>query len=435
MKGVKYFILTLMLVLSSLPFFAQQLLVEGEAHIEGPLVITNGPADSSIYIGAEAGPPILNSNRNTFLGRNTGNFTFGPFNAQGIFASENTFIGAFAGQNNNFGYRNTYLGSKSGPLWRDSLVNAIAIGYNAKVNCNNCAAIGDKVKVGIGTEHPITELDIQDVDASGSASINLSGGEANLNLFISENDAVLKTTTNHEIEFGVNNSSVLFLTTDRRVGIGTGIPESDLHISSVATNALIGNAGCTSGTFAGVGFGTSLDCTNYSLLGNGTSTYVNAPANGNVGLRINNQNAISISSARVVKLHQLGTAGINQLCTNGNGEISPCSSSRRFKQNIQPFIATAEMIAGLSPVSYIWRQDGSEDIGLIAEEVAEVDHRLVTKNAAGEIEGVKYDRIAVLLLDLVKCQETRISELEQKISDLEQRTESEYLKVNYRVKK
>lgn len=42
------------------------------------------------------------------------------------------------------------------------------------------------------------------------------------------------------------------------------------------------------------------------------------------------------------------------------------------------------------------------DIGFIAEEVAELDERLVTRNAEGEIEGVRYERLTAVLAGAVQ---------------------------------
>ena len=51
------------------------------------------------------------------------------------------------------------------------------------------------------------------------------------------------------------------------------------------------------------------------------------------------------------------------------------------------------------------------DIGLVAEEVAAVEPLLTTTNAKGQVEGVKYDRIGVVLVNAVKEQQSQIEEL------------------------
>jgi hypothetical protein len=56
-------------------------------------------------------------------------------------------------------------------------------------------------------------------------------------------------------------------------------------------------------------------------------------------------------------------------------------------------------------------------MGLIAEEVAEVEPLLATyKN--GEVNGVKYDRIGVVLINAVKEQQAQIEALKAEIAAL-----------------
>ena len=53
------------------------------------------------------------------------------------------------------------------------------------------------------------------------------------------------------------------------------------------------------------------------------------------------------------------------------------------------------------------------DFGLVAEEVSKIEPLLVSRNDDGEIEGVKYDRVGVVLVNAVKEQQLQI-ELQQK---------------------
>ncbi len=56
-------------------------------------------------------------------------------------------------------------------------------------------------------------------------------------------------------------------------------------------------------------------------------------------------------------------------------------------------------------------------MGLGAEAVAAIEPLLVTYNAAGEVEGVKYDRIGVVLLNAVKEQQTHIEAQQKQINE------------------
>ena len=62
-------------------------------------------------------------------------------------------------------------------------------------------------------------------------------------------------------------------------------------------------------------------------------------------------------------------------------------------------------------------------MGLIAEEVADVEPLLATYNDKGEVQGVKYDRVGVVLVNAVNEQQTQI-EAQQKQLD-EQKSQIE----------
>ena len=127
-----------------------------------------------------------------------------------------------------------------------------------------------------------------------------------------------------------------------------------------------------------------------------------------------------------VKLVQLGSAGSTQLCRNASNEISTCSSSARYKDNINTFTSGLDLIRRLRPVTFNWKDGGMADMGLVAEEVAEVEPLLTSTNDNGEVEGVKYDRVSVLLINAVKDQQAQIEaqrlvidQLTKKVAELD----------------
>jgi len=54
------------------------------------------------------------------------------------------------------------------------------------------------------------------------------------------------------------------------------------------------------------------------------------------------------------------------------------------------------------------------DLGLVAEEVAKIEPLLVTYKD-GRVEGVKYDRIGVVLVNVLKEQQEEIEKLRQEL--------------------
>jgi hypothetical protein len=118
--------------------------------------------------------------------------------------------------------------------------------------------------------------------------------------------------------------------------------------------------------------------------------------------------------------------GSPTLCIN-NGVISTCnSSSARYKKNILNLGAGLDIVSKLRPITFSWKEGGQPDLGLIAEEVNSIEPLLVTYNAKGQIEGVKYDRLNVVLVNAVQQQQAQIRRQQQEITL--QQTEIQNLK-------
>jgi hypothetical protein len=131
----------------------------------------------------------------------------------------------------------------------------------------------------------------------------------------------------------------------------------------------------------------------------------------------------------------------------GNGLLRS-TSSRRYKRDIEPLDpAVADRVLDLAPVYY--RSTAARDpagwswYGLVAEEVAEIDPRLVHwghqedqyepagdgAEERGECrlrpgaklrpDAVQYDRLGVLLIDVVRRQRAALAELESRVTALE----------------
>jgi hypothetical protein len=120
----------------------------------------------------------------------------------------------------------------------------------------------------------------------------------------------------------------------------------------------------------------------------------------------------------VITISTLGSAGSTSLCRNASNQISTCSSSLRYKTNIQPFIGGLSVLNRLRPITFDWKQGGMHDLGFGAEDIATVEPLLVIHNDKGEVEGVKYDRITAVLVNAVKEQQEQIKQQQSQIQSL-----------------
>jgi endosialidase-like protein len=105
---------------------------------------------------------------------------------------------------------------------------------------------------------------------------------------------------------------------------------------------------------------------------------------------------------------------IGHVCFNAAGDILSCgASSLRLKTNVQPYLSGLSIIRELRPISFNWKEDGRPDIGLGAEDVAEVAPSLTLTDSDGQIAGVKYEQLNLLLINAVKEQQAQIEQLKK----------------------
>jgi hypothetical protein len=89
------------------------------------------------------------------------------------------------------------------------------------------------------------------------------------------------------------------------------------------------------------------------------------------------------------------------------------TSALIYKDNVQT-LDSSDSIFNLRPVSFNWKSDNREDIGLVADEVKEVYPQLVKSDAEGNALGVNYSKLTAVLIKAVQDLSTRINTLESK---------------------
>ncbi len=98
------------------------------------------------------------------------------------------------------------------------------------------------------------------------------------------------------------------------------------------------------------------------------------------------------------------------------GQLGYSPSSRRYKENIEAYDISDEVMAGIELVvfDYIGADEGSpSEVGFIAENLDALGLSFLTfRNRDGEIEGVHYDRVALALIPTIQRLMARVAELE-----------------------
>jgi hypothetical protein len=127
-------------------------------------------------------------------------------------------------------------------------------------------------------------------------------------------------------------------------------------------------------------------------------------------------NVTSVISSQGTADATTGNAA-NLWINSAGGNMARSTSSGKYKRDVEEiWAAKADLIFQMRPVWYRSTADTIDDptksfYGLIAEEVAKIEPRLVHWGEDGP-EGVQYERLTVLLIDIVKRQEARIAALE-----------------------
>jgi hypothetical protein len=96
------------------------------------------------------------------------------------------------------------------------------------------------------------------------------------------------------------------------------------------------------------------------------------------------------------------------------------SSSRRFKHDIKPMDKASEALLALKPVTFKYNSDtkGAPQYGLIAEEVAEVNPNLVSRDKNGEISTVRYEQVNAMLLNEFLKEHKKVEQQQANIAEL-----------------
>lgn len=213
------------------------------------------------------------------------------------------------------------------------------------------------------------------------------------------------------------------------LGISSGTDAgavTGLYQGSGQGSGVIGFATSTTGPTVGVSAsvnspnGTAIDAvippggSGYLFLGsNGSQTLftVDSAGNTSVGGSLSVFNSISIGNPV--------TSGITPVCRDGQSRLANCSSSLRYKTAVSSFPSGTQLVKRLQPITFNWKDGGMHDLGLGAEDVAAIEPLLVTYNKDGQVEGVKYDRIGVVLVNAVKEQQGHIESLQKNNTQLQ----------------
>lgn len=155
-----------------------------------------------------------------------------------------------------------------------------------------------------------------------------------------------------------------------------------------------------------------VDTTNYNILTNTITTF----------------NSGNVTIASPVSLAG-GVTG--DVAVDGNmtvtGDITCTTlyqtSDKRLKTNIQPIHQPLETLKGIRGIHFTWKENGTEDIGFLAQDLEKAFPIAVVKpvsiedeiNTTDDYWRVSYIKVVPLLVEAVKKLEDRVAELESQM--------------------
>jgi hypothetical protein len=328
---------------------------------------------SGTFVGDSAGYSNTSGHENSFVGAGSG-----YSNTEG---NANTFLGCEAGRDNHSGNSNTFLGAYTG--WKNTSGN-----YNTFVG----KSAGQYNTEGMGNTF-VGELAGED---------NTTGSE---NIYIGLYAGNRADTSYRNVVIGPS------------AGEG-GIGPNNVIIGYGAGKDVVG----AGNVFIGYRAGYKETGSNKLYIGNDSSEVpliYGDFSTGRVGIGTNTPSHELTIYDGDLAVTSMGTGTGTNVERLNDGQLVRNTSSRRYKENIRELDIDPSLIFELDPVRFDWKRTGQEDIGLIAEDVDQVIPDLVIYDNQDKPDAVKYNKVAIYLLEVVKELKAENEELKKRIEAIE----------------
>ena len=158
---------------------------------------------------------------------------------------------------------------------------------------------------------------------------------------------------------------------------------------------------------------------------------------GNIGVAGDNR-VVRIGDTDQVRTFIAGISGATvaggvPVKVNAGGQLGTAPSSERFKDEIEPMGKASEAIFALKPVTFRYKKEldpkGTQQFGLVAEEVEKVNPDLVVRDSDGKPYTVRYDAVNAMLLNEFLKEHRRIADLESGVAQLTARFKEQDSKI------
>jgi len=216
---------------------------------------------------------------------------------------------------------------------------------------------------------------------------------------------------NNTTGFGNTATGYEALYNDQTGNFNTAFGVNALHDNTSGANTAVGSQALFQSTGSdntAIGYGAGYDL----VTGNG---------NVYIGTDVGGQNSESNTTYIRNVYDSITTA--RQVYVDANNKIGTLASTRRVKDDIESMASASETILALRPVTFRYKKEidryCTPQFGLVAEEVAEINPVLVTRDKEGKPETVRYDAVNAMLLNEFLKEHQAFREEQRKVERLE----------------
>jgi hypothetical protein len=345
---------------------------------------TSSPAAKLDVSGDISAASVYKIGGSTVLSvQGTGNTLVGVGAGTNNTGNYNTFSGSLAGLYNTTGYSNTFSGYRAGYSNTTGSYNTFSGTMAGRFNTiGNYNTFSGNQAGYFNTEGNYNTFSGYQTGCSNTTGIG--------NTFSGFRAGISNTTGNYNIFIG-NDTGSNNTTGSGNVFIGNGAGYTEPN--SISNRLCIANSG-----------GIPLICGDFST--------------GRVGIATTSP-IETLDVGGTVRVGNLPVSSGTTVVADGNGKLCKSSSSRRYKTNIETLDTGADAVLKLRPVRFEYKESGQKDIGLIAEEVEKISPDLVIYDGQGRPDAVKYDKVALYLLSVVKNQQKENEDIKNRLAAME----------------
>ena len=143
------------------------------------------------------------------------------------------------------------------------------------------------------------------------------------------------------------------------------------------------------------------------------------------------------SSCYIGGIFNATSSGGTAVFINSSGKLGTSTSSQRFKEQIKPMEQASEALFALKPMSFHYKKEidpqGTNQFGLVAEEVEKVNPDLVVRDKEGKPYTVRYDQVNAMLLNEFLKEHRKVEELEATVAQQQKSFDSKIAEQNRQI--